>query len=86
VVDDRPENCLDVVTDSKAKAVLIWHGDQQNVVPNARRLGIDVVGSIGECLDRLAAGEWTPPIPGGLVGRLKRWLDPSSNPPESQRL
>jgi hypothetical protein len=82
VVDDRPENCLDVVTDSKAKAVLIWHGDQQNVVPNARRLGIDVVGSIGECLDRLAAGEWMPKTPGGLVGRLKRWLDPSSDPPE----
>jgi beta-phosphoglucomutase-like phosphatase (HAD superfamily) len=82
VVDDRPENCLDVVTDSKAKAVLIWHGDQQNVVPNARRLGIDVVGSIGECLDRLAAGEWMPQPPGGLLGRLKRWLDPSSNPPE----
>jgi hypothetical protein len=82
VVDDRSENCLDVVTDSKAKAVLIWRLDQQHVVPNARRLGIDVVGSIGECLDELAAGRWLPAPQGGLLGRLKRWLDPSSNPPE----
>jgi len=83
VVDDRSENCLDVVTDSKAKAVLIWRGDQQHVVPNARRLGIEVTGSVGECLDRLAAGEWLPKAPGGgLVGRVKRWLDPSSDLPE----
>lgn len=82
VVDDRPENCLDVAADSKAKAVLIWHGDQQHIVPNARRLGIDIVGSIGECLDRLAAGEWRPKAAGGLVGHLKRMIDPSSRPPE----
>jgi len=82
VVDDRAENCLDVVTDSGAKAVLIWRGDHQHVVPNARRLGIEVTGSIGECLDRLAAGEWIPQSPGGLVGRLKRWFDPSSHQPQ----
>jgi hypothetical protein len=78
VVDDRPENCLDVVTDSKAKAVLIWRGDQQHAVPNARRLGIEVAGSIGECLDNLAAGRWLPTSGGGgLVGRLKTWLGAS---------
>jgi hypothetical protein len=83
VVDDRPENCLDVVTDSPAKAVLIWRGDQQHAVPNARRLGIDVVGSIGECLDNLAAGRWLPPSTGGgLIGRLKTWLGPSSGHPD----
>lgn len=83
VVDDRSENCLDVVTDSKAKAVLIWRGDQQNVVPNARRLGIEVAGSIGECLDELAAGRWLPkPEGGGVIGRLKRWLDSTSRASE----
>ncbi len=75
VVDDRPENCLAVVTDSQAKAVLIWRGDQQHAAPNARRLGIEVVGSIGECLDNLAAGRWLPTSGGrGLIGRLKTWL------------
>lgn len=78
VVDDRPENCLDVATDSKAKAVLIWRGDQQHVVPNARRLGVEVAGSVGACLDQLAAGQWLPKARGGgIVGRVRRWLDSS---------
>jgi hypothetical protein len=53
VVDDRPENCLDVVTDSKARAVLVWRDKQQDLPTAARRLGIGVVESIGECLDIL---------------------------------
>jgi hypothetical protein len=53
VVDDRPENCLDVVTDSKARAVLVWREKQQGLPTAARRLGIGVVESIGECLDIL---------------------------------
>jgi len=78
VIDDRSENCLDVVTDSTTKAVLIWRGDQQHMAPNARRLGIEMAASVGECLDRLAAGEWLPKAPGGgFVARVKRWLDPS---------
>ena len=27
VVDDRPENCLDVVVDSKARAILVWRDE-----------------------------------------------------------
>src|SRR2546422_2289494 len=29
VVDDRPENCLDVVVDSKARAILEWSDDEK---------------------------------------------------------
>jgi hypothetical protein len=53
VVDDRPENCLDVAVDSKAKPILIWTGDQRNVPPGAKRLGVRVVTSISEALDLL---------------------------------
>jgi hypothetical protein len=53
VVDDRPENCLDVVTDSKARAVLVWREKQQGLPTAARRLGIGVVESMTECLDIL---------------------------------
>jgi hypothetical protein len=53
VVDDRPENCLDVVVDSKARAILIWR-DAENQLPEAaKRLGIGVVHSVAECLDIL---------------------------------
>src|ERR1051325_10001101 len=53
VVDDRPENCLDVVTDSKARAVLVWREKQQGLPTAARRLGIGVVESMSECLNIL---------------------------------
>jgi hypothetical protein len=53
VVDDRPENCLDVAVDSKAKPILIWNGDARNVPPGAKRLGVRVVTSISEALDLL---------------------------------
>jgi hypothetical protein len=53
VVDDRPENCLDVAVDSKAKPILIWPGDPKGVPPGASRLGVRIVASISEALDVL---------------------------------
>jgi hypothetical protein len=53
VVDDRPENCLDVVVDSKARAILIWRDDENQRPAAAQRLGIGVVKTVGECLDIL---------------------------------
>ena len=73
VVDDRPDNCLDVVVESKARAFLVWRGDPSSSSPaNARRLNIEVVASVGECLDMLVKDE--PDKPGGLIGRLKRLI------------
>jgi hypothetical protein len=54
VVDDRPENCLDVVVDSKARAILVWRDEKNKLPVAARRLGIGVVRSTNECLDVLA--------------------------------
>ncbi len=53
VVDDRPENCVDVAVDSKAKAILIWPGDLNNVTAGAKRLGVRTVPSISEALTLL---------------------------------
>jgi hypothetical protein len=53
VVDDRPENCLDVVVDSKARAILVWREDQEQLPVAAKRLGIGVVTTVAECLDIL---------------------------------
>jgi len=57
VVDDLPVNCVDVLSDSKAKAVLVWRGRSATVPAGARRLGIRVVRSMAECLDVLVAWE-----------------------------
>lgn len=53
VVDDRPENCLDVAVDSKAMPVLIWPGDPKALPPGAKRLGVRVTTTISEAVDLL---------------------------------
>jgi len=55
VVDDRSENCLDVIVDSRAKTLLVWREDDAGIPADASRLGIRVVRSVHECLDVLIA-------------------------------
>ena len=74
VVDDRPENCLDVVTDSKARAVLVWREKQQGLPTAARRLGIGVVESMSECLDILTQVDTLPEEKQGVFNRVMRIL------------
>src|SRR5436190_16980659 len=57
VIDDRPENCLDVAVDSKARPILVWRDDETQLPDAVRRLGIGVVGTVGRCLDILAQVE-----------------------------
>ena len=74
VVDDRAENCLDVAADSKARAILVWRGSQEQVPSAARRLGIGVVSSVAECLDLLTQPDSPTSDPPGLMSRVKRAL------------
>ncbi len=75
VVDDRPENCVDVVVDSKARALLIWRDDEQLLPPAAKRLGIGVVKTTGESLDILTQMDPLPSNePPGVIDRVKRFL------------
>jgi hypothetical protein len=73
VVDDRPENCLDVVLESKAGAILVWRGAQAMVPASARRLGIGVVPTVEACLGALVEAERSSDG-GGLLDRLRRLL------------
>jgi hypothetical protein len=73
VVDDRPENCLDVAIDSNARAILVWRGEESKVPGSARQLGIGAVSSIAECLDILETVD-DKDAEGGVVDRLKRLL------------
>jgi hypothetical protein len=74
VVDDRPENCLDVVVDSQAHAILVWRDDEKLLPVAAKRLGIGVVKTVGECLDVLARMNAPGTEPPGVVGRMMRLL------------
>jgi hypothetical protein len=67
VIDDRPENCLDVVLES----ILIWRGDKASVPASARRLGIAVVPTVAACLDAIVEAERTGGE-SGILDRLRR--------------
>ncbi|HEY3380644.1 MAG TPA: hypothetical protein VGK32_02690 [Vicinamibacterales bacterium] len=71
LVDDRPENCLDVKIESRARAILIWGDALSTLPPNARRLGIEPVQSVGALIDMLTA---PPPKKPGILKKLKRLI------------
>ena len=73
VIDDRPENCLDVAVDSKARPILVLRDDQTQLPAAIRRLGIGVVGSVSQCLDILAQIDVEEESP-GMVTRVLRLL------------
>jgi hypothetical protein len=54
VVDDRHENCADVVLDSGARAILVWRRQGEQFSAAAEGLGVEVVRTVGECLDVLS--------------------------------
>jgi hypothetical protein len=85
VVDDRPENCLDIAIDSKARAILIWRGDQGAVPASARRLGIGGVPSVGACLDLLVEADSPDSGQTSLVDRLRRLLGLKTGEPQRAR-
>ncbi len=74
VVDDRPENCLDVVADSKARAILVWRTDEAHVPASAQRLGIGVVKSVADCLEILAQVDDATRQEPGVMERVMRRL------------
>jgi hypothetical protein len=71
VIDDRADNCLDVVLESRAGAILVWRDGRSAVPASARRLGIAVAPSVAVTLDRLIEAEEAQDG-GGLLDRLRR--------------
>jgi hypothetical protein len=71
VVDDTPQNCLDVATDSRARVIGVFTDAGRPVPPVLSRLGIQVARSTSESLDLLTA--WDDGLP-ERPGRLRRAL------------
>jgi hypothetical protein len=70
VIDDRPENCLDVVLESSAGAMLVWRGGRGAVPASARRMGIAVVPSVAACFEAIQRIE-QPDAPTSVLDRLR---------------
>lgn len=68
-VDDSAQNCLDVLSDSRAKPLLITAADDDETAASARKLGIGTASSIAAALDILeqASAARTDP---GVLARL----------------
>jgi hypothetical protein len=52
-VDDSAQNCLDVISDSRAKPILIVPDADEVSVRSARAIGVGTARSIADCLDIL---------------------------------
>jgi hypothetical protein len=72
-VDDRPENCLDIAVESKAKVLLIWHGDPKDVPAGAKRLGVRAVTKISDAITLLEKFDDIRSQP-SLIRSIKRSL------------
>ena len=53
LVDDTPQNCVDVLSDSSTRAMLLVPREDGLAASSARRLGIGTANSIHEVLDLL---------------------------------
>ncbi len=74
VVDDNPGNCLDVATESEARAILVWRGATEVAPASARKLGVGAVATMTECLSVLDQADRAARRDGGFVTALRRLL------------
>lgn len=75
VIDDRPENCLDVTTESQAKAFLVWREPPDTAPPGAAKMKITTVFSFAEALDKLEALSSAKTASStGFLGRIRQTL------------
>jgi hypothetical protein len=68
-VDDSTQNCLDVISESRAKALLVVPHQDEATITSARKLGIGTAPSIGECLTILEQATLVQTQP-GLLQRI----------------
>jgi hypothetical protein len=73
VVDDRPQNCLDVMAESPARAILVWRADD-GLPETAVRLGIGRVKSVSECLRLLEQADQPASPAAEFLERLRGLL------------
>ena len=74
-VDDRPQNCLDVASDSSARPILIVPERDEITENSAKRLRLSIARSVGEALDMLEqieVGGGDGPPETKLLGRLSK--------------
>jgi hypothetical protein len=68
-VDDSAQNCIDVISDSRARPIMVIPDNDEVAILSARKLGIGTAQSVGECLDVLEKATLAQTQP-GILARL----------------
>jgi hypothetical protein len=75
-IDDRLQHCMDVAVESKAWPILVWRDTEsfERVRTGATNLGIAVVRTVAEALDRIEKADRASAQPGhrSLLDQLRR--------------
>ena len=73
-VDDRLQHCVDVATESKAWPIRVWRdaASSGRLRAGAANLGIAVVATLSEALDKIAAADRAPAAQAGQPSLLDR--------------
>jgi hypothetical protein len=72
VIDDRPENCVDVAADSEAMPVLVWRDSVKRLPPGVARLPIRVALSMAEAIEHISTLHARSLPPRGILARLRQ--------------
>ena len=82
-VDDSAQNCVDVKTDSSAMPILIVDRPDDPTAREARKLGMSVAASVGECLallDRASGGSRQSSVVSRLAALVNWSADQRTTP------
>jgi len=86
-IDDRLDNCVDVASDSKAWPILVWRDAESfdRIRTGATSLGIAVVRTVGEALDKIEQADRaaSQPEQPTLLDRLRGAFKAGSKDPAS---
>lgn len=74
VVDDTPENCVDVASDSKARTIAIFRNQDAPPPPALKAMGIHLVRTTEECLNLLVEIDSSLRQQPGAIERVMRTL------------
>jgi len=85
VIDDRPENCIDIATDSTARAIAVWRHRTSDSPVFLKSTGIDLVHSLDECFEVLLGIDATARKRPGALQRLMRRMGLKRPPTGSDR-
>ena len=72
VVDDRPENCVDVAVDSHARTIAVFRETQPPPPTFLKTMGVDLVPSTNACFDLLLEIDAKATERPGAIERLMR--------------